>query len=114
MEYFPAIYKLTKQQDNDHQELLSNEAGCTRELQHMEAINRFTWNIPLVLPAAALPDVVSNSRLASKHNGIIGVPIIVVLIIHTLVVVDPEIYIDIDPLIVNVNWRPLKLLPQAV
>ena len=45
--------------------------------------------------------LVSNSRLSPK-NGI-GVPIIVVVIVCTLVVVDPEIYIDIDPLIVNIN-----------
>ena len=69
----------------------------------MEAINMFTRNIPLVLPAAALPDVVSNSRLASKNNGIIGVPIIVVVVICLLVVVDPEIQIDIDLLIVDIN-----------
>ena len=55
-------------------------------------------NIPCIVSC----HLVSNTR-SSPKNGIIGVSIIVVLIIHTLVVVDPEIQIDIDLLIVDIN-----------
>ena len=67
-------------------------------------------NIPC-LHCSCLP--VSNSRL-SANDGTIDIVVIVVVTLGSLVVVDPEIYSDIDPLIVDIDCGSLEILPEAV